>query len=296
MIGNLKVGVVVLNYRDADLAIKMCSYIAHYDSIDQIVIVDNLSPDDSFTRLQKIQDPKIDVIQTKKNGGYSYGNNFGALYLINKYNIDVLIIANTDVEFTEEFLLRIVQNMLKYKSQASSGYMMCPNEDNNIWESPTIRSYWRELLDCTILLQRIVPVQKDLIAPSNGIIQVEWLPGSLFAVDAKAFKTLRGFDEHVFLFYEEQILGEKFLQAGYQMILDTDIFYLHNHTGPIHTIEKRLFRVKQVYKSKYYLYTRYEKINWFQRGVLKGAIYYGIAVRKVLYKLIYLYEKLTSNK
>lgn len=51
-----------------------------------------------------------------KNGGYSYGNNYGAFYLIDKYMVDILVIANPDVEFTEAFLIRIVQDTEKPRS------------------------------------------------------------------------------------------------------------------------------------------------------------------------------------
>lgn len=52
---------------------------------------------------------------------------------------------------------------------------------------------------------------------------MEWIPGSLFAIDAKTYKELKGLDDKVFLFYEEQILGWKFIQVGYKMVIDTDI-------------------------------------------------------------------------
>ena len=43
------------------------------------------------------------------------------------------------------------------------------------------------------------------------------------AIDAKTYKELKGLDDKVFLFYEEQILGWKFIQVGYKMVIDTDI-------------------------------------------------------------------------
>lgn len=91
---------------------KLCETICGYDSIDHIVIVDNLSPDGSFRQLQSMAGGKVDVIQSDKNGGYSYGNNYGAVYLIDKYMVDILVIANPDVEFTEAFLICIVQDMI----------------------------------------------------------------------------------------------------------------------------------------------------------------------------------------
>ena len=115
------IGVIILNQNDSDTTRKLCETIQGYDSIDHIVIVGNLSPDGSFWQLKSLAGDKVDVIQSDKNGGYSYGNNYGAFYLIDKYMVDILVIANPDVEFTEAFLIRIVQDMINWNAQAASG-------------------------------------------------------------------------------------------------------------------------------------------------------------------------------
>ena len=104
MYKNKKIGIVILNYKDFHTVIKLINLIKNYNALDKIVVVDNLSPDDSFDKLKSLKSDKVDVIQSKRNGGYSYGNNFGAFYLIEQYRIDILFIANPDVIFTENFL------------------------------------------------------------------------------------------------------------------------------------------------------------------------------------------------
>ena len=89
-----KIGFVILNYNDSDETLQLCNKIKNYSSIYKIVVVDNLSTDNSFEKLKKIEGNKIDVILSDKNGGYSYGNNYGAFYLIDKYKIDILFISN----------------------------------------------------------------------------------------------------------------------------------------------------------------------------------------------------------
>ena len=81
-------GVVVLNYNDAETVEKNISKIRDYSVIDHIVIVDNSSTDNSYDRLKKLCSDRIDVVKTDRNGGYGYGNNFGIKYLIKNYNFD----------------------------------------------------------------------------------------------------------------------------------------------------------------------------------------------------------------
>ncbi len=112
---------------------------------------------------------------------------------------------------------------------------------------------------------------------------MEWILGSLFAIDAAVYKRIHGLDDRVFLYYEKQILGEMFLKSGYRMIIDTDISYLHNHSVSIDKSIKRYRKTAQLSKSRYYFYAKYEQINFWQRFLMKVLIYYGLAARKILY-------------
>jgi GT2 family glycosyltransferase len=284
MVNGKKIGIVILNYNDAESVEKLLATIYPYTSIDHIVIVDNLSPDESFKILKRLANEKVDVIQTDRNGGYSYGNNYGAYHLMDNYHSDILFIANPDVEFDENFLIQIVNDMGKYEAQAATGYMLMPSLPRLVMNTK-INGYWQELIDCTLFLHRFIHFQKDSVIKNRGVIPVEWLPGSLFAIDAKAYKLLHGLDDRVFLYYEEQMLGEKFKQAGYKMIVDTDVDYFHNHSVSIDKSIKQISQLKQRYKSKYFFFTRYKHIGYLQRGLLKIFMYYGITMRKFLYPI-----------
>lgn len=52
---NYSVGCVVLNYNDSSTTINLLKQIQQYNSIKRIVVVDNLSTDDSFSRLLNMQ-------------------------------------------------------------------------------------------------------------------------------------------------------------------------------------------------------------------------------------------------
>ena len=50
----MKTGIVVLNYNDAEETVKFVNDINSYDIVNQIVVVDNGSTDDSLSQLEKI--------------------------------------------------------------------------------------------------------------------------------------------------------------------------------------------------------------------------------------------------
>lgn len=98
------IGCVVLNYNDADTTLDLLKRIEPMEIIDQIVLVDNKSTDNSLERLKDQESNKVHVVCAKKNGGYGSGNNVGIEYLRKNYSCDYIIIANPDVIFDESVI------------------------------------------------------------------------------------------------------------------------------------------------------------------------------------------------
>ncbi len=100
--------VLVLNYNSYKETKLFVEKIKQYNCIDFIVVVDNNSSDNSFKNLKKCESEKIHVINSGKNGGYSYGNNYGFNYLKELLNFDFnLVVSNPDVEIEEEALKKL---------------------------------------------------------------------------------------------------------------------------------------------------------------------------------------------
>lgn len=102
----MKINCVVLNYNDADTVMSLLNRIRGFRCFENIVVVDNASTDNSWQRLKELQDDKIAVIQSEKNGGYGYGNNLGVRYAIQKNEATHVVIVNPDVKFRRVLFLR----------------------------------------------------------------------------------------------------------------------------------------------------------------------------------------------
>ena len=79
------IGCVVLNYNDADTTLDLLKRIEPMEIIDQIVLVDNKSTDNSLERLKDQESNKVHVVCAEKNCVYGSGNNVGIEYLIKNY-------------------------------------------------------------------------------------------------------------------------------------------------------------------------------------------------------------------
>lgn len=76
----MKVGIIILNYNTGEMTRTLAKCVSEYKKVDDVVIVDNASTDDSITRLSEAVGGKIHLIQSGRNGEYSFGNNVGAKF------------------------------------------------------------------------------------------------------------------------------------------------------------------------------------------------------------------------
>lgn len=295
----MKVAVIVVNYNDADDTVNYVKKISKYEIIQKIVIVDNLSTEiNAIEKLKDLESDKVIVLQSDKNGGYAYGNNFGVQYLEKlEEKYDYLVISNPDVEVTENAIYECLQILSKNDNVAIVAPRMY--DLNN---KPIRRSSWKKrtfLLDVihsTRLLELIF--YKKLRSGeyseeeySQKTLEVEAISGAFFIVKYDVFKEIGMFDENVFLFYEEDILAQKLAEKGYKTISVNSVNFVHFESQTIGKTLSYYKKCKQLYKSKMYYQKKYNKINEFQIfvfGVLnvfrKIELLVEIPIRKILKK------------
>lgn len=273
----MKVGMVVLNYNDWQSVASLLSVINNYSCIDKIVVVDNLSTDNSFDELKKIINEKCILLSSDRNGGYSYGNNIGIKYLINNYQSDIIFIVNPDVCFEEDLLLNIITCFRKNKNYAVLTGVMHNTLNLPMRMSLKIPNYVNTILDCSFIGRKINQLcMFRKIDYNKEVMEVETVPGSLWGIRSKILEEIDFLDENVFLFYEENILGFKMMKLGYREGILTGYSYLHKHSV---SIKKSLDMIKghKIYlKSKYYFEKKYRKLNKVQDLFLRVMIKYSL--------------------
>lgn len=258
---------IILNYNDAQSCLNLVNKIEQYKNIDKIVLVDNLSTDDSYSHLLKLQNSKIDVIQTNHNGGYSYGNNYGCFWAINKYSPDYLTICNPDIYFEENVLEELISIMNREKEKFVSS-ISC---QMNCESTPNLLSTWKlpKYSDCILnnltILRKIIGdrtiYRKDELNQTTPV-KVDVLAGSFFIIRSKAFTSVNGFDDSVFLYNEENILSKKLKEKGWSNLYLNYLSYDHYHSISINkSFSSEAKKLDLAYKSRLIYCEKYLKIN-----------------------------------
>lgn len=274
----MKVAVIIVEFNSAEETIQYVNQIGQYENIHRIVIVDNASTDFGQVELLKqIQNEKVIILQSDKNGGYNYGNNFGIQYLEKigeKY--DYFIISNSDIMVEKLAIDRCLEILEKNKKLAIVAPRMydkknCPMRRSS-WK---IRSFWRDVIHSTRLLELLFFKQmrqgeySEKNYSSQNLLEVEVISGAFFVIKYQVYKEIGGFDENVFLFYEEDILAEKIQNKGYKIGSINDVKYTHYESQTIGKTLSYYHKMKQLYQSKLYYHKTYHHIHFMQRLLFK---------------------------
>ena len=266
----MKTGIIIVNYNDFTSTEKLINNIKDYRVIDKIVVVDNHSSDDSPQKLKKLKLPKLKVIINEENKGYSYAINTGAKYLIAEYKECNIIISNADVIIEKE---EDIETLIKFLHRKNVG-IVAPTilergTKNRGWKNPTPK---QEIILNLAYIHRFF--RKKYLYYDDDYYQgdfsiVDVLSGCFFLIQSKTLQAVNYLDDHVFLYYEENILAKKLQVKKKINLISNKVTIIHNHSVTIDKSLKRIKKYKAQKKSQYYFEVEYNKASSLERMLLK---------------------------
>jgi GT2 family glycosyltransferase len=296
-----KIGVVIVNYNNFNDTIKYINNCLRKQlSVDlTIAVVDNDSDNDSFSRLQgEFRDNTgISLIRNISNTGYSGGNNLG-IHFLEKSGCEFILISNNDIEFEDVFLLKqLTEEYRKLKNVAFIAPVMLVNgklsKVHYAWKLP---DKMKEILSSTYLLKLLGYFYLKKFYYSIGIndksaLNVECLAGSFFLGSSSAFKEAGYFDENIFLYYEETLLGHKVKKINKNNYLIQGIFYNHFQEYSINTKYSIFQKHRILLESKTYYWKNYCNAGFPFLSVLKFLYYINLLETFIIKPQIVFHEK-----
>ena len=266
----MKTGIIIVNYNDFTSTEKLINNIKDYRVIDKIVVVDNYSNDDSPQKLKKLKLPKLKVIINEENKGYSYAINTGAKYLIAEYKECNIIISNADVIIEKE---EDIETLIKLLHRKNVG-IVAPTilergTKNRGWKNPTPK---QEIILNIAYIHRFF--RKKYLYYDDDYYQgdfsiVDVLSGCFFLIQSKTLQAVNYLDDHVFLYYEENILAKKLQVKKKINLISNKVTIIHNHSVTIDKSLKRIKKYKAQKKSQYYFEVEYNNASLLERMLLK---------------------------
>ena len=259
-----KLSVIILNYNSYEDTVSCVESILKIGYEMHIIIVDNVSTDESYNRLlDKFKEThNVTILTSEHNGGYSYGNNYGIRYAIQTFHSQYVSIMNPDVVITDPDIFQSMCTALaKHEQLAIVGASVLDakhkyNPNYSGWDIPTAI----ELLRYHFLLNDRYNKRINWTKIEDNLARVECVAGCFFVAKSSVLRELGYLDENVFLYNEENILGIKCKIHGYIEGILLDKFYIHNHKfkrDKNETLRKKISATKNMYISTKYLCATY---------------------------------------
>ena len=259
---------VIVNYNDFENTNKLINNIKKYKTIDEIIIVDNCSTDNSCKDLQT---KKITLLKTDKNKGYGSAINYAAKYCEEKYKDCNLIVSNSDIEIKKEEDLKELLNIINNSKDIAiiapkinqHGIISCGWRIPNIIEAimlniPKFNKYYENKF-----------INNNLNDFDKPIKEVEVVSGCFFIIKLSSLSKINYFDEKIFLYYEENTISVKLKEINKKIVINTNVEVLHNHSQTINKSYNEYNKLKELKKSQYYFYKEILKSNKILLYLLK---------------------------
>lgn len=262
------IDIVVLNYNDALTTIDYINRMKLYKSVRKIVVIDNCSTDDSVSLLNNYQDNKIEVIVSPKNGGYGSGNNLGIRYLYNNYKSKYILLSNPDV-IVEEDTIQTMESFLRKNLEYAvvAPWMLNTGKEkqfNTAFKVPEKKEY---ILSIGMLFSKFCKsfYYHDIENESGEVKDVGCVSGSMFLMDADKMMRYGMYDENIFLYCEEVVLGLRLKRAKQKVALLPQEYFIHNHSVSINKSFKKLMdQRKLLLRSKLYVIKNYYDASFLE--------------------------------
>lgn len=280
----MKTGIIIVNYNDFTSTEKLINNIKDYHILDKIVVVDNHSSDDSASKLKKLKLPKLKVICNEENKGYSYAINIGAKYLIEEYKECNIIISNADVIIDKEEDIEVLIKLLHRKNVGIvAPTILERGTKNRGWKNPTPK---QEIVLNLAYVHRFF--RKKYLYYSDDYYQGDFsiadvLSGCFFLIQSKTLQAVNYLDDHVFLYYEENILAKKLEVKKKINLVSNKVTIIHNHSVTIDKSLKRLKKYKAQKKSQYYFEVEYNNASTIERFLLKFTAFLSEIILSIGY-------------
>lgn len=194
----MKIAVVILNWNGKDLLQTYLPSVVAHSKEATIYLADNASTDDSVAFVQR-EFPEVKVILNATNGGYAKGYNEALAHL----NEELLVLLNSDVAVTENWLVPVVSAFQKEKNLAAAQPKILDDKNKTHFEYAGAGGGFIDTLGYPYCRGRLFNTLEKDEGQYDDTVSIFWATGACLFIRNTDFKAVGGFDETFFAHQEE---------------------------------------------------------------------------------------------
>ena len=225
----MKLSIVILCWNDRKVIADCLSSIfaCTHSTTFEVIVSDNGSTDGSIEYVRATY-PTVHVIENGKNLRFAKANNVGIRASRGEY----ILILNPDTIIHPDTLDKMVLFADQYPKVGAFGCRVL-NSDGSYQMSARPWASFRGEWIAALYLRPLGYVSKyftsDVYADWNGTTQREvgWLSGCFILVRSSLLRSLGGFDEQFFYYFEDMDLCRRIWQAGSRILYNPETTITH---------------------------------------------------------------------
>jgi GT2 family glycosyltransferase len=225
-------GVVIVNYQTYDLTMQCVASLLEHGiaAPEHIVVVDNLSPDQSGERLVRSLPQGVVCILSKVNGGFGAGVNLGVQAL----KTELVLVLNPDTRFLCN-KMDVIRRLFDQRPRLGVAGLKLVNPDGSLQYSARRFYSLPDIVARRTVLGRIGPMRKlersHLLTRKwrDEPFEADWVMGTGFVVRRQAFEQVGRMDEGYFLYFEEVDLCARMWAHGWRVLAVPEVELVHDH-------------------------------------------------------------------
>jgi hypothetical protein len=259
------ISVIIVQYDNAHLTRNAVESFRHYVTTPhEIIVVDNASPDISARKIgAELKDVRF--IASETNLGFSRANNLAATGAKG----DLLLFLNSDTVTQSDFVAPMEEEFRRDAGLGAAGPRLL-NEDGSFQlsagELPSVLVEARDKILAFLLRHRIRAVTRAIERKFARQTDVEWLTGAALFVRTEAFRAVNGFDEKLFMFFEDKDLCLRVRKAGYAVRYFPQPALVHLLGG---SSSRRPGRIRKIYRESQEKYYRKHR-PWIEQQIVRA--------------------------
>jgi GT2 family glycosyltransferase len=215
-----KISIIIVTWNTARITQKCVQTINKFLDNPEIIVVDNGSTDDTVKIVSKEKNVKI--IENRANLGFSKANNIGLKYASN----ELVLFMNSDIELKDDS----INKLIKYFETKDNIGIIGPKFLNpdlttqaSVFPRQTALNAFKEFwLNQKESYSKYVPNSKKPI-------KVWSISGGCILTSKSFFKSIGGWNEKYFFYFEDMDLCRKINQVGKDVMFFPECQIIHRH-------------------------------------------------------------------
>lgn len=227
-----RVNSLIVNYRTPELTLKCVSSILDkgVSVAEDIIVVENASPDDSAARLRDGLPAGVQLVVAERNGGFSSGINVGAAHATAPF----LLVLNPDTYFINTSISKALDRFKDSEVGLVGLDLTYPNGERQysarrfysvvdiVGRRTPLGKYWP--------LQGRIAQHMMLSAWKPGTpFEADWVMGTGFIIRRELFEAIGRMDEDYFLYMEDVDLCARVWASGSKVECVPGAVLIHDH-------------------------------------------------------------------